>query len=51
MIETTGAIDVYFEDGIEILVGEGEAFPISEVEKILEEREIKFSKIEKSATN
>ena len=47
-MENTGAIDVYFEEEIEILVGEAGEFPVSGVEEILEESEIEYSKIEKS---
>ena len=47
MIEKTGAIDVYFEDEIEILVREPDGFPIAAVEEILSAREIGYSRIEK----
>ena len=49
LIESTGAIDVYFEEEIEILISdESVEFPQSEVEKLLEENELDFSSIERS---
>ena len=47
-METTGAIDVYFEEEIEILmVDDTVEFSKAEVEKLLDEHEIEFSTIER----
>ena len=48
MIEETGAIDVYFEDTIEVLVEEPDEFPLTSLRKVLEEKEIEFSEVERS---
>jgi hypothetical protein len=48
-MEKTGAIDVYFEEAIEILVEQPEIFSVADVKKVLEENEIKFSVIERAA--
>lgn len=49
MIERAGALDVYFEDRIEILVQDGAAFREEAVKTVLQECEIGFSRIEKAA--
>jgi len=46
LIQATGAIDVYFEDRIEILVADAEAFSTGAVEATLREAEIEFETIE-----
>ena len=45
-MERTDAIDVYFEDQVEILVGDPEAFPVDAVREVLTGLEIEFSEIE-----
>ena len=41
----TGAIDVYFEDQIEILIAEPGDFPVTAVEEVLTANEIAFTSI------
>ena len=48
MIDATGAIDVYFEEKIELLCGDSEEFPVAEAKRVLEENEVKFSEISRS---
>jgi len=51
-METTGAIDVYFEEEIKILMAD-DAVELSEskVEALLEEHEIDFSTIERCTSS
>jgi len=51
-MESTGAIDVYFEEEIEILMpGNVGELSESEVEELLEEHELDFSTIERCASS
>ncbi|MEM7307196.1 MAG: hypothetical protein AAF682_11030 [Planctomycetota bacterium] len=43
MIERAGALDVYFEEEIEILVADPETFSVAAVEEVLTESEVAFS--------
>jgi len=45
LIEKTGAIDVYFEDEIEILVADPEAFNVEALEGVLEANEIEYTRV------
>ena len=49
MIEKTGALDVYFEDTIEILMPNGEPLSEQAVRAVLTESKVEFSRIEKGA--
>ena len=49
MIAKSGALDVYFEEEIEILVGDPDEFSASTVEEILGELEIEYTKIEETS--
>ena len=49
MIEQTGALDVYFEDTIEILMPDEEPLREEAVRAVLTESKIEFSRIERSA--
>lgn len=48
MINEAGALDVYFEDQIEILVGEPGTFSLENVEAVLTANEVEFEQIEVS---
>jgi hypothetical protein len=50
LIEAAGAMDVYFEETIEILVQDPSAFEVEAVERVLEENEVKFSAVQRSAS-
>ena len=45
MIQKAGAIDVYFEEAIEILVTDPEAFPVDTAKKVLGDAGIEFTTI------
>jgi len=45
LLQKTSAIDVYFEDEIEILVPDPDDFPVEAVREVLNAREIAFSAI------
>lgn len=49
LIEKTGALDVYFEDTIEILMPDDEPLREEDVRAVLSESKVEFSSIEKSA--
>ena len=49
-MDGTDAIDVYFEEQIEILVREAEGFPVEEADRILEELEVEFTSIDRAET-
>lgn len=49
MIEKTGALDVYFEKEIEILLPTPDPLEVAEVKKILEENEVEFSEIRRES--
>lgn len=49
MLEKTGALDVYFEDSIEILVA-NEPVQVEAISEVLTEKEIAFTAIEESST-
>lgn len=46
LIEKTGAIDVYFEDQVEILVANPEEFALDAVPDVFEAHELEFTEIE-----
>jgi hypothetical protein len=48
LIEKTGALDVYFEDTIEILMPDEKPLPEGAVRAVLTEAEVAFSRIERS---
>lgn len=48
MIDQTGALDVYFEDQIEILVGDPESFSMDDAKAVLTANELEFSQLEMS---
>lgn len=50
MIEKTGALDVYFEDTIEILMPSEEPPSEQAVREVLTESEIQFTRIAKGTT-
>lgn len=50
LMKETGALDVYFEDTIEILMPREEPLREEAVKAVLTEAKIEFSRIEKSAT-
>jgi hypothetical protein len=50
LIEKTGAIDVYFEDEIQVLVEEPELFSLSTLKETLTELEVEFTEISGSGT-
>ena len=45
MLERTGAIDVYFEDEIQIVVEDPNEFSIESLEGVLEANEIEYTEI------
>jgi len=47
-MERTGAIDVYFEEQVEILVADPEEFSVDTASEVLTELELEFSEIEVS---
>ena len=47
LIEKTGALDVYFEDSIEILMPEGKPLSEEDVRAVLTGAEVAFSRIVK----
>ena len=49
MIARTGALDVYFEDQIEILVEDPDLFSVTAVEEILTEMKVEYTKIEEAS--
>ena len=49
MIEKTGAIDVYFEETIEILVDDAQPFSVAAAKEVLTENKVEFTSIEKSS--
>ena len=49
LIEKTGALDVYFEDTIEILMPHEEPLREEAVRAVLDEAKVEFSRIEKGA--
>ena len=49
MIEKTGALDVYFEDTIEILMPDEAPLREEVVKAVLTESKVEFSRIEKNA--
>ena len=49
MIAKSGAIDVYFEEEIEILVGDPDEFSASTVGEVLDELEIEYTTIEETS--
>ena len=49
-MEKTGAIDVYFEDRIEILAPRGGEFSVSAVREVLDASGIEYTSIEQSTT-
>jgi len=50
LIEQTGALDVYFEDTIEIVMQDEEPLREDAVKAVLTDSEIEFSRIEKTAS-
>ena len=50
MLEKTSAIDVYFEDEIEILVPDADEFEVDTAKEILAEAKIEYTQIEASST-
>ena len=50
LIEKTGALDVYFEDTIEILMPDEEPLHEEAVRAVLTESKVEFSRIEKSSS-
>ena len=46
MIQSTGAIDVYFEDQIEILVADQETFSTEAAEAALKAAKVEYTSIE-----
>ncbi len=50
MIEKTGAIDVYFEEQIEVLVEEPDLFSMSALEETLEEMKVEYTDIAEGAS-
>ena len=44
-----GALDVYFEETIEVLVHDPDAFSEEGMKKVLEQNEIEFSDIERTS--
>jgi len=48
LIDKTNALDVYFEDQIQILVHEPDLFVVDGVKGVLAANKIQYSKIEKS---
>jgi len=49
LIEKTGALDVYFEDTIEILMPDEQPLREEAVRTILAESQVEFSRIQKSS--
>jgi hypothetical protein len=49
LIQETGALDVYFEDSIEILVAEPDAFRAGRIGAVLEANQIAFLQISERA--
>jgi len=49
LIEKAGALDVYFEDTIEILMPQGEPLREEAVKAVLMESEVQFSRIDQGA--
>ncbi len=49
MLEKTGAMDVYFEDAIEIL-SSGDSLTVASIIEVLTEKEIEFTKVEESSS-
>ncbi len=47
-MERTGAIDVYFEEQVEILVADTEEFSVDTASEVLTELELEFTEIEVS---
>ncbi len=47
MIDATGAVDVYFEKEIEIVITEDGPFAMEKTKQILEDNEIEFTSIER----
>lgn len=47
-MQETGAIDVYFEDQVEILVTSTEEFPVDAVHEVLTAHELEFTEIDVS---
>jgi len=45
LIEETGAIDVYFEEEIQILVANPELFPMQALESTLDELKVEYTTI------
>lgn len=45
MIEQTGAIDVYFEEEIEILVDDPDGYSYEKLESVLDSLEIEYTQI------
>ena len=45
MIEQTDAIDVYFEDEMQVLVNDVSAFSMEALKSVLETKEVQFSEI------
>jgi hypothetical protein len=46
LIEKTGAIDVYFEDNIEIVVESTDDFPVEAVKEVLTAAELEYTWVE-----
>jgi len=49
LLEKTGALDVYFEDSMQILVSEMDTFSVETLESVLKEKQIAFTTIERGA--
>ncbi|MBK8099392.1 MAG: hypothetical protein IPK26_19970 [Planctomycetes bacterium] len=49
MLEQTGALDVYFEKSIQILMADARPLREDAVRKILDESKVEFTRIQKSA--
>ncbi|MHC4377350.1 MAG: hypothetical protein ACYS26_12180 [Planctomycetota bacterium] len=48
MIDRTGALDVYFEDQIQILVGDPASFSMDDAKAVLTANEVEFTQLEMS---
>ena len=46
MIENSGALDVYFEDKVEILVEHPERFSVADVEELLTELKVEYTTVQ-----
>ena len=50
MIEKAGALDVYFEEEIQVLVADSDRFSLPDLEDALDELEVEYSTIDEVET-